>query len=81
MVVLWSLFQKDEMSSGKVVELVCLLKRKDNRTFGRFLQALEDMHMTNLVELFKSKASVSGKIPARQKMYADALMHSLFQQM
>lgn len=35
-------FQKDDTASGKVIELVCLLKRKDNRTYQRFLQLMEE---------------------------------------
>lgn len=34
-------FQKDQTTSGKVLELVCMLKRKDTRTFSRFVEALE----------------------------------------
>ena len=55
-------FQKDETSSGKVLELVCLLKRKDNRTYAKFIDVMNQHDCTAVASFLKLKSVDSGKI-------------------
>ena len=47
--------QKDEMTSGKVLELICVMKRKDNRTFNRFVEVLDRNNCTAAVDMLRHK--------------------------
>ena len=58
------LLKKDETTSGKVLELICLLKRKDNRSYSKFLQVLEDRGCHTVVAMLKLKSSISGSYNA-----------------
>ena len=53
--------QKDDTSSGKVVELVCLLKRKDNRTMTKFLEVLEELEYDEVAAVLKAHNTYTGK--------------------
>ena len=52
--------QKEEISSGKVIELICVVKRKDNRTYRKFLKVLEEKQCTAAASLLKRKTSAEG---------------------
>jgi hypothetical protein len=52
--------QKDDTMSGKVLELLCLLKRKDNRTYTRFIQVLEERGCLNVFHLLTNKGVPPG---------------------
>ena len=53
--------QKDDTMSGKVVELVCLLKRKDNRTLTKFLEVLEELEYDEVANVLKTHNTYVGE--------------------
>ena len=56
------LLQKDDIKSGRVLELLCLLRHKNNRDYERFVAALEETGCHKVALLLRNK----GKVPQGQ---------------
>ena len=49
------LFKKSGFATERVLELVCLLKTKGPRIYGRFLNVMSELNQENIVDILNDK--------------------------